>query len=74
VQITNVCFKYRDRFYLRIFPTKRLFNSTTVWEIVNRGDIFALDLETLQFTVIPGIANVEFFTLEMQVYKPDDTK
>jgi GTP-dependent phosphoenolpyruvate carboxykinase len=39
---------------MRVLPSKRLFNSTTIWEIVNRGDIFAVDMETGVFTVIPG--------------------
>lgn len=55
-----VAFRYNDEWYLRIIPTKRLFNSTTIWEIVNRGDIFAVRLSNSVFTVIPGTAQVTF--------------
>lgn len=57
-----VIFKYKDRIFLRVLPSKRLFNSTTIWEVVNRGDIFAVDLETFVFTVVPGKAEVEYIT------------
>jgi len=57
-----VIFKYKERLFLRVLPAKRLFNSTTIWEVVNRGDIFAVDLETFVFTVIPGKATVEYVT------------
>jgi len=59
------CFQYKERLYARILPAKRLFNSTMVYEVVNRGDIFALDLVTMQFTVIPGQFMAEFFEVEL---------
>ena len=64
---TGAFFKYKDRIYMRIIPTKRLFNSTTIWEVVNRGDIFAVDMETFTFTVVPGIAIVEWLKVRMSV-------
>ena len=54
-------FKYKDRTYIRILPCKRLFNSTTIYEVVNRGDIFAMCIEDQVFTVIPGEFQAEFF-------------
>lgn len=51
-------FRYKDRLYRKIVPSKRLFNSTTVHEVVTRGDVFALDMVSYQFTVIPGDAPI----------------
>lgn len=53
--------------YVRIVPGKKLFNSTMVHSVVNRGDIFALRLEDSVFTIIPGTAKVRHFDLEIQV-------
>ena len=51
-------FMYNDEIYIRIIPSKRLFNSTMVHEVVNRGDVFAMRLRDQQFTIIPGLAKV----------------
>lgn len=55
------CFLYKDKIYTRILPSKRLFNSTTIYEVVNRGDIFCLCLDDMVFTVIPGKFIPTFF-------------
>lgn len=47
-------FLYKGEQHLRIIPGKKLFNSTMVHEVVNRGDVFALNLETGLFTILPG--------------------
>ena len=60
-------FRYKDEWYLRVVPTKRLFNSTTIWEVVNRGDIFAVRLIDQVLTVIPGNAEVEFIDARVVV-------
>lgn len=39
--------------WMRIVPAKRLFNSTMIHEVVNRGDMFAVSLLTGVFTVLP---------------------
>ena len=52
-------FIYKGRTYIRMSPGKRLFNSTTIWEVVNRGDVFAMDIETQVFTIVPGKSQVE---------------
>lgn len=59
------CFYYKDRLYTRILPSKRLFNSTTIYEVVNRGDVFALCLEDMRFTVIPGKLSPVFFDVQL---------
>lgn len=46
-------FMHNDIPYCKIIPSKRLFNSTMVHEVVTRGDFFALNLLTFQFTVLP---------------------
>lgn len=53
--------------YVRIVPGKKLFNSTMVHSVVNRGDIFALRLEDSVFTIIPGTARVRHFDLPLSV-------
>lgn len=52
-------FIYKDRTYIRLIPGKNLFKSTMVHEVVNRGDIFGMDIETQVFTIIPGKSQVE---------------
>jgi hypothetical protein len=52
-------FKYKDEEYIQIAPAKALFKSTTIWEVVNRGDVFAMRVSDQVFTVIPGKAAVE---------------
>ena len=39
--------------YMRITPAKRLFNSTMIHEVITRGDFFAVNLQTSQFTILP---------------------
>lgn len=53
--------------YARIVPGKKLFNSTMVHSVVNRGDIFALRLEDSVFTIIPGTARVRHFDLPISL-------
>ena len=58
-----IAFYYKDELYLRTIPGKRLFNSTMVHEVVNRGDIFAIKLSDQSLTIIPGIAQVTHITI-----------
>jgi hypothetical protein len=57
-------FKYNNRTYIRLIPGKKLFQSTLIHEVVNRGDIFGMDIETQVFTIIPGKAQVEHIELD----------
>ena len=52
-------FIYNNEPYMKIIPTKRLFNSTTIHEVVTRGDFFAVNLATNIFTVLPAGADSE---------------
>lgn len=63
-------FIYKDRTYIRLIPGKNLFKSTMVHEVVNRGDIFGMDIQTQVFTIIPGTAKVEHIILSSVVVPP----
>jgi len=52
-------FQYKGRTYTRILPSPRLYNSTTVRDVTNRGSIFALCLGTGYFTILPGRGKIE---------------
>jgi hypothetical protein len=47
-------FVFNNQPMMRITPSKRLFNSTTIYEVVNRGDCFVLNLQTGVFGIIKG--------------------
>lgn len=49
-------FVYKGQSFMRVIPCKALFHSTTVHEVVNRGDIFCVNLATRVLTVLPGKA------------------
>lgn len=59
---SQVRFIYKDQEYLRVIPSKMLFRSTMVHEVVNRRDIFAVRLSDSVLTIIPGDAQVQFLT------------
>lgn len=60
-------FKHKGKIYLRITPGKKMFHSTMVHEVINRGDIFAVNMDTAIYTVIPGKDKVELASLTIQV-------
>jgi hypothetical protein len=51
--------------YLRVIPGKKLFRSTMVHEVVNRGDIFAVRLEDSVLTIVPGKSQVTHHELSI---------
>ena len=51
--------------YLRTVPGKKLFASTLIHEVVNRGDIFAVRLRDHCLTIIPGGSEVSHLELEI---------
>ena len=51
--------------YMRVVPGKKLFQSTMVHEVVNRGDIFAVRLEDSVLTIIPGKSQVTHHELSI---------
>jgi hypothetical protein len=50
---------FQDKPYIRVIPGKKLFQSTLIHSVVNRGDVFAVCLETGVLTILPGVAQVE---------------
>jgi hypothetical protein len=58
-------FIYKDELYVRCIPGKRLFQSTMVHEVVNRGDIFAVRASDSALTIIPGTAGVTHFDMNL---------
>jgi hypothetical protein len=50
-------FVYQDRPFMKVVPSKALFRSTTIHEVVTRGDIFAVNLSTGILTVLPSGAD-----------------
>lgn len=45
---------YNSEWYLRVIPGKKLFNSTLIHEVVNRGDVFAIRIRDGLLTILPG--------------------
>lgn len=51
-------FWYEGDIYIRAIPAKSLMKSTMVYEVVTRGDVFALRIRDSQLTIIKGTAEV----------------
>ena len=58
-------FIHNDDIYIRAIPSKALFKSTMIHEVVNRGDIFAIRVKDQLLTIIPGTAQVTHITVEL---------
>ena len=58
-------FTYQNELYIRCIPSKMLCRSTLIWEVVNRGDIFAVRVRDQMLTIIPGTAEVEHSELNI---------
>jgi hypothetical protein len=52
-------FIYKNDYYVRVVPGKKLFLSSMVHNVVNRGDIFAIRVRDSLLTIIPGDALVQ---------------
>lgn len=66
VMTTLTAFLYKDQPHIKIIPTKTLLRSTTLYEIITRGDILALNLTTGVFTVIPQATPVQPYEIQIQ--------
>jgi tyrosine-protein phosphatase YwqE len=60
-------FYYKNDLYIRVIPGKKLFQSTMVHEVVNRGDIFAVRASDSLLTIIPGNTVVEQIEMELGI-------
>ena len=58
-------FELDGTLYMRVIPGKKLFQSTMVHDVVNRGDIFAVRLEDSVLTIIPGKSQVTHHELSI---------
>ena len=47
-------FVFNNTPFMRVTPSKALFHSTTVYEVITRGDFFAVDLTTGTLTILKG--------------------
>lgn len=57
-EIPMKAFYYNNDLYIRAVPSKNLFRSTMVHEVINRGDIFAVRVKDQLLTIILGTAEV----------------
>ena len=63
-------FSYQGEQYIRAVPGKNLFRSTMVYEVVNRGDIFAIRVRDQMLTIVPGAADVEHNKMDIGLLVP----
>ena len=60
-------FLHNSRRYTRIFPSPKMYNSQMVRAVTNRGAIFAMDVDTGEYTVLPGTLKLQ--SIEMGLRK-----
>ena len=58
------CFTSNKTPYMKIYPVPSFFNSHMVSDIANRGDSFAVNLNTGVFTCFPAVKNIIPINLE----------
>lgn len=46
-------FVYKGQAFMKVIPAKALMNSTTIYEAVTRGSLFAVNLTTRVLTILP---------------------
>lgn len=51
-------FTYNGELYIRVIPAKTLCRSSLIYEVITRGDIFAIRAKDSVLTIIPGTAQV----------------
>lgn len=57
-KLDRLSFYFDGQLYMKMIPSKGLFHSTTVYEVVTRGDFFAVNLETGVFTIMKAGSDV----------------
>lgn len=45
-------FEHQGRQFMKVEPAQFLYNSTLISNVINRGDVFAVDLNTGELTVV----------------------
>lgn len=64
---TKTGFIYQGDLYIRVIPGKKLFRSTMVHEVVNRGDIFAMRMKDQMLTIVSGNITPELIEIKVAV-------
>ena len=60
--------------YIRVIPSKSLFKSTMIHEVVNRGDVFAIRVADSALTIISGKLAVEHSSHRLEKIEKSETK
>ena len=60
--------------YIRVIPSKALFKSTMIHEVVNRGDVFAIRVSDSTLTIISGKLAVEHSKHRLEKIEKSETK
>jgi hypothetical protein len=64
-------FLHNNELYIKVIPGKRLFQSTMVHEVINRGDIFAVRLSDSLLTILDGNIQVEHIDIAVtRIHQP----
>lgn len=63
-------FEHNGRQFMKVEPAKFLFNSSLISNVINRGDIFAVDLNTGELTVVKYSPDVLKLVLLSENEKP----
>ena len=61
-------FLHNNELYIKVIPGKRLFQSTMVHEVINRGDIFAVRISDCGLTILDGTIEVEHIVLTVEKF------
>lgn len=59
-------FILNGQLYIRVIPSKALFSSTMIHEVVNRGDIFALKVSDQSLRIIKGATEVMHVVIDVK--------
>lgn len=63
---TLKAFTLNGEYYIRVVPSKSLFRSNLVHQVVNRGDVFAIRVRDSLLTIIPGTAEVSHYEVDLE--------
>lgn len=53
------CFEHEGKTYMRVTPAKSLVRSNMVYEVLARGDVFAVELPSGRLTILPGKGKIK---------------
>lgn len=51
-------FIHEGKTYIQVKPVKKLFQSNLIHDVITRGDIFAVNIQTQELTIISGKSDV----------------